>query len=67
VSGAQFLWLVLQHVLLRFAPARTMAWLKQRAPVLCTCCGAVMVTVKARIRPAFPVLVPVPTPIGAMH
>ena len=77
VSGAQFLWLVLQHVLpkgfrrarnfgflhpnrkrliallhllLKFVPAQTALWFKKRAPIRCTCCGAVMVTVKTRIR-----------------
>ena len=77
VSGAQFLWLVLQHVLpkgfrrarnfgflhpnckrliallhllLKFAPARALAWVKARAPILCSCCGAVMVIVRTRIR-----------------
>lgn len=77
VSGAHFLWLVLQHVLpksfrrvrnfgflhpnckrliallhllLKFAPAQTLLWFKKRAPILCTCCGAVMVIVKTRIR-----------------
>lgn len=80
VSGAQFLWLVLQHVLpkgfrrarnfgflhpnckrliallqmlLRFAPGQSMAWVKQRAPILCACCGAVMVIVRTRIRSMF--------------
>lgn len=77
VSGADFLWLVLQHVLpkgfrrarnfgflhpnckrliallhvvLKYAPGRSMAWVKARAPMLCTCCGAVMVIVKTQIR-----------------
>jgi hypothetical protein len=77
VFGAQFLWLVLQHVLpkgfrrarnfgflhpnckrliallhllLRFAPDPVLAWVKQRAPILCACCGAVMVIVRTRIR-----------------
>ncbi len=77
VPGAQFLWLVLQHVLpkgfrrarnfgflhpnckrliallqvlLTFAPDRLLAWIKERAPILCRCCGAVMVIVKRRIR-----------------
>jgi hypothetical protein len=80
LSGADFLWLVLQHVLpkgfrrarnfgflppnckrliallhvvLKFAPGRSMAWVKERAPILCSCCGAVMVIVKTRIRSAF--------------
>lgn len=79
VSGAQFLWLVLQHVLpkgfrrarnfgflhpnckrliallqflLKFAPAPVSAWFKTRAPILCGCCGAVMVIVRTRIRAA---------------
>jgi hypothetical protein len=80
VSGADFLWLVLQHVLpkgfrrarnfgflhanckrliallhvlLKFDPAQATAWVKERAPILCTCCGAVMVIVKTRIRSLF--------------
>jgi hypothetical protein len=87
VSGAQFLWLVLQHVLpkgfrrarnfgflhpnckrliallhllLRFAPAPALAWVKQRAPILCACCGAVMVIVKTRIRSGVEGAMPVP-------
>ena len=77
VPGAQFLWLVLQHVLpkgfrrarnfgflhsnckrliallhllLKFVPAWAQAWVKQRAPILCTCCGAVMTIMRTRIR-----------------
>lgn len=77
VSGADFLWLVLQHVLpkgfrrarnfgflhpnckrliallqvlLKFVPGPTAAWIRERAPILCACCGAVMVIVKTRIR-----------------
>ncbi|MBU2718988.1 IS91 family transposase, partial [Acidithiobacillus ferridurans] len=77
MSGAQFLWLVLQHVLpkgfrrarnfgflhpnckrliallhvlLRRAPGRAAAWVQQRAPILCACCGAVMMIVRTRIR-----------------
>ena len=87
VSGAQFLWLVLQHVLpkgfrrarnfgflhpnckrmiallhllLRFVPAQALAWVKQRAPIVCNCCGAVMVIVRTRIRPVFAGPLPVP-------
>jgi hypothetical protein len=90
VSGADFLWLVLQHVLpkglrrarnfgflhpnckrliallqllLKFDPARALAWVKQRAPIICTCCGAVMTIVKTRIRTLFPR--PAPIPIDA--
>jgi Putative transposase/Transposase zinc-binding domain len=77
VSGADFLWLVLQHVLpkgfrrarnfgflhpnckrliallhlvLKFAPGQFTRWIKERAPMLCSCCGAVMTIVKTRIR-----------------
>jgi hypothetical protein len=87
VSGAHFLWLVLQHVLpkgfrrarnfgflhpnckrliallhvlFRFAPAPALAWVKARAPILCACCGAVMVIVKTRIRTRFAGPAPVP-------
>jgi hypothetical protein len=79
-SGADFLWLVLQHVLpkgfrrarnfgflhpnckrliallhlmLKFDPGRSMAWVKERAPILCSCCGAAMVIVRTRLRSAF--------------
>ena len=81
VSGADFLWLVLQHVLprgfrrarnfgflhpnckrliallhllLKFVPASALAWVKPRAPIICTCCGAVMTIVRTRIRSVFP-------------
>ena len=87
VSGADFLWLVLQHVLpkgfrrarnfgflhpnckrliallhlrLKFDPGRLMAWVKERAPILCTCCGALMVIVRTQLRSAFSGGVPVP-------
>jgi hypothetical protein len=86
VSGAHFLWLVLQHVLpkgfrrarnfgflhpnckrliallhllLKFVPP-AVGWFKQRAPILCTCCGAVMVIVKTQLRSVFRGVVPVP-------
>jgi hypothetical protein len=87
VPGAQFLWLVLQHVLpkgfrrarnfgflhpnrkrliallhvlLKFAPEPSTAWIKQRAPILCTCCGAVMTIVRTKIPPLFSPGIPVP-------
>ena len=90
VTGAQFLWLVLQHVLpkgfrrarnfgflhpnckrliallhvllsqgipslrdIKFNPGLASAWVKARAPILCTCCGAVMKIVRTRIPPSF--------------
>ena len=94
VSGADFLWLVLQHVLpkgfrrarnfgflhpnckrlitllqavLKFDPGRLMAWVKERAPILCSCCGAVMVIVKTRIRTLFSGGVPVPIVSEGTH
>ena len=94
VSGAHFLWLVLQHVLpkgfrrarnfgflhpnckrliallhllLKFDPGQAMAWFKKRAPILCTCCGAVMVIVKTRIRSVFSGVMPVPIATQGAH
>jgi hypothetical protein len=79
VAGADFLWLVLQHVLpkgfrrarnfgflhpnckrliallqvlLKFVPPLASAWLRERAPIVCTCCGAAMKIVRTRIAPA---------------
>ncbi len=90
VSGADFLWRVLQHVLpkgfrrarnfgflhsnckrliallhvvLKFNPGRASDWIKERAPILCTCCGAVMKIVRTRIRSLFSG--PMPIPIAA--
>jgi len=87
VSGADFLWLVLQHVLpkgfrrarnfgflhpnckrliallqvlLKFVPGPSAAWVRERAPILCTCCGAVMLIVKTRIRAGGSGTTPVP-------
>ena len=81
VTGADFMWRVLQHVLpkgfrrarnfgflhsnckrliallhvvLKFNPGRASDWIKERAPILCTCCGAVMKIVRTRIRSSFP-------------
>ena len=93
VSGAQFLWLVLQHVLpkgfrrarnfgflhhnckrliallhllLKFVPGQATTWFKARAPILCACCGAVMVIVRTRLRSTFsgPIPVPIATGVG---
>lgn len=52
--------IALLHVLLKFVPAQTMTWFKPRAPILCTCCGAVMTIVKTRIRSVFTAGVPTP-------
>jgi len=94
VPGAQFLWLILQHVLpkgfrrarnfgflhpnckrliallhllLKFDPGRALAWVKQRPPIPCPCCGAVMTIVRTRIRSVFSAGVPVPIPTEATH
>ena len=94
VSGAQFLWLVLQHVLpkgfrrarnfgflhpnckrliawlhllLRFAPGRALAWVKERAPILCSCCGAVMVIVRTRTRSGIEGLMSAPIVAEGAH
>jgi hypothetical protein len=94
LSGADFLWLVLQHVLpkgfrrarnygflhpnckrliallhvlLKFAPGRSMAWVKERAPMLCACCGAVMAIVKTQIRSAFCGGAPAPMATQGAH
>ena len=87
VAGADFLWLVLQHVLpkgfrrarnfgflhpnckrliallhllLKVVPSGPVAWFKARAPLLCTCCGAVMAIVKTQLRSVVREVVPVP-------
>lgn len=92
LAGADFLWLILQHVLpkglrrtrnfgflhanckrliallqvlLRFDPGQAMAWTKacakERAPMLCACCGAAMAIVKTRMRPRSHQATPPPT------
>lgn len=93
VSGAQFLWLVLQHVLpkgfrrarnfgflhpnckrliallhvlLKFVPVQA-AIIKERAPILCACCGAVMVIVQTRLRSTFSGPMPVPIATWGAH
>ena len=94
VSGAQFPWLVLQHVLpkgfrrarnfgflhpnckhliallqvlLRRAPGRAAAWVKPRAPILCACCGAVMMIVRTRIRSGYSEGMPPPMAPEGVH
>ncbi len=94
VPGADFLWLVLQHVLpkgfrrarnfgflhpnckrliallqvlLKFVPAQMEPWVKMRAPILCMCCGAVMVIVRTRIRSMTSGGVPVPIVAQGVH
>ena len=52
--------IALLHLVLKFAPGCSMAWVKERAPTLCSCCGAVMVIVRTRLRSALSAGVPVP-------
>ena len=59
--------IALLHVLLKFAPGRALAWFKERAPILCTCCGAVMVIVKTRIRSVFSGVMPMPIATQGAH
>jgi hypothetical protein len=44
--------IALVQVLLKFIPVMASTWVKPRAPIICPCCGAVMVIVRTRIRPA---------------
>ena len=50
----------LLYLVLKFAPGPAMAWFKERAPILCACCGAVMVIVKTQLRSTFSGVMPVP-------
>jgi hypothetical protein len=44
--------IALVQVLLKVVPPSVATWFKPRAPMVCPCCGAVMVIVKTRIRPS---------------
>jgi hypothetical protein len=44
--------IALLQVVLKLAPAAPMAWVRERAPILCSCCGAAMKIVRTRIRAA---------------
>jgi len=59
--------IALLHVLLKFVPAQTSTWFKQRAPILCVCCGAVMTIMKTRIRSVFTGGVPAPIVTQGAH
>jgi hypothetical protein len=52
--------IALLHLLLKFVPVALLP--KERPPILCPCCGAVMAIVKTRVRPLFPW--PTPGPVG---
>ncbi|MFN0298951.1 MAG: transposase [Burkholderiales bacterium] len=59
--------IALLHLLLKFAPAQAVTWFKERAPILCACCGAVMAIVKTRIRSVFCGLMPLPITTQGAH
>ncbi len=59
--------IALLQVVLKFAPGWALAWVKERPPFLCACCGAVMVIVPTRIRPGIEGLMPVPIVTQAVH
>ena len=52
--------IALLQVLLKFVPVRASDWIKPRAPILCTCCGAVMKIVRTRIAASFAGGLPIP-------
>ena len=56
--------IALLQLLLKFDRARALAWVKQRAPIICTCCGAVMTIVRTRIRTLFARPAPIPIDAG---
>jgi hypothetical protein len=58
--------IALLQLLLKCNPSQALALLKQRAPIVCPCCGATMTIVKTRIRMPFPKANPAPpAPAGA--
>ena len=52
--------IALLQVLLRVMPDRASHWIRQRAPIVCTCCGALMKIVKTRIRSSLCGAMPLP-------
>jgi len=59
--------IALLHLLLKFDPGQAMARFTKRAPILCTCCGAVMVIVKTRLRSVFSGVTPAPIATQRAH
>jgi len=59
--------IALLQVVLKFDPGRSMAWFKERAPIVCSCCGAVMVIVKTRLRSVFSAVMPGPIATQGAH
>ena len=53
--------------LVKFAPGRALTWVKQRAPILCPCCGAVMTIVKTQLRSLFSGPLPIPLAAQGAH
>jgi len=41
------------QLICKFDPNRALAWIRQRPPMLCSCCGGAMTIIKTRIRSAF--------------
>ena len=52
--------IALLQVLLKFVPVRAPDWIRPRAPILRTCCGAVMKIVRTRIAASFAGGLPIP-------
>ena len=59
--------ITLLHVLLKFDPGRAQAWIKERPPIRCACCGAVMKIVKTQIRSWLPEAAPLPLVAQGIH
>jgi len=55
--------IALLQVVLKFDPGRITQWFKQRAPIRCACCGALMTIVRTQIRPtdSTRIITPIPT------
>lgn len=54
--------IALLQVVLHFDPGRLTQWIKERAPVLCACCGALMRIVRTKIRPTHSTRITTPIP-----
>lgn len=54
--------IALLQVLLKFDPGPITHWIKQRAPILCACCGAPMTIVRTQIRPTHSTRITTPIP-----
>lgn len=59
--------IALLHWVLKFDPGPITLWIKQRALILCACCGAVMRIVRTRIRPTEPTRTTTPIPAGGIR